>query len=182
MATLISLQDYKTFSGINNNKADAKLTLTIELVDSFIETYCGRVFTSATFTEQLPSSEEMIFVRNLPIDTVTTLSYYDTDIVLQEIDSSLFVVYKEEGSIELLSHTEIPLASISKPFTVVYTGGFTNTPKAMKLAAIDLVTYYHKRESQNKVSSTNINAEAVDIEDSHLPPHIKRVLDLYRVR
>jgi len=182
MATLISLQDYKTFSGISNNKADAKLTLTIELVDSFIETYCGRVFTSSTFTEQLASSEEMLFVRNLPISTVTTLSYYDTEMVLQEIASNFYVVYNEEGSIELLDHTSIPLATIHKPFVIEYSGGFTSTPNAMKLAAIDLVTYYHKRESQNKISSTNINAEAVEIEDSHLPPHIKRVLDLYRVR
>ena len=183
MATLITLQDYKAYAGISNSNSDAKLTITLDLVEEFVETYCGRKFLSGTYTEQLSSEASTLFPRNLPITSVTGLSYIDTSKVSQSIDAADYIVYSEEGIVEIFDHNALSVASILRPFSITYVGGFTSTPAALKLALMDLVTYYDKQQYINKTTSVNVNVLGQDDESegSELPPHIKRVLDLYRV-
>ena len=68
---------------------------------------------------------------------------------------------------------------------ITYNAGYTDTPKDLKLAVFDLVTYYLKDEHkirQTLGGATLQNQGTSGMRTStDFPDHIKRVLDLYRV-
>lgn len=71
----------------------------------------------------------------------------------------------------------------SKSVKLVYKGGYSSTPSDLKLACFDLITYYMKKESTpNKAipGSATINNVVGSVMPSDFPPHIKRILELYR--
>lgn len=71
----------------------------------------------------------------------------------------------------------------TKSVKVIYKGGYSSTPSDLKLACLDLITYYMKKESTpNKAipGSANITNVAGSSIPSDFPPHIKRILELYR--
>jgi len=67
---------------------------------------------------------------------------------------------------------------------VTYRGGYSETPNDLKLAAFDLVTYYRKKESIPRKITSASGMGSVTHAGANLPadfpPHIKRILDLYR--
>jgi hypothetical protein len=70
----------------------------------------------------------------------------------------------------------------TKSVKLIYKGGYSSTPSDLKLACFDLITYYMKKESTpNKAipGSASINNIAGST-PSDFPPHIKRILELYR--
>jgi hypothetical protein len=67
---------------------------------------------------------------------------------------------------------------------VTYTAGYASTPKDLKLAIFDLITYYLKDEHKERrtLGGASIqNQGSTSLRDSvAFPDHIKRVLDLYK--
>ena len=67
---------------------------------------------------------------------------------------------------------------------VVYKGGYATVPADLKLAVIDLVTYYHKDEhkSRQTIAGASIQNQGSTSQRNNVafPDHIKRVLDLYK--
>ena len=67
---------------------------------------------------------------------------------------------------------------------VVYTAGYSAVPADLKLAVLDLVTYYLKDEHKQRQSIAGAsiqNASSSSQRDNvAFPDHIKRVLDLYK--
>jgi hypothetical protein len=67
---------------------------------------------------------------------------------------------------------------------VTYKGGYSATPADLKLAVIDLVTYYHKDEYKQRqtLAGASIQNQSTSGQAGNVgfPDHIKRVLDLYK--
>ena len=65
-----------------------------------------------------------------------------------------------------------------------YTAGYASTPEDLKLAVIDLVTYYFKEERKNRqtIAGASIQNPGSTTQRDNIafPDHIKRVLDLYK--
>ena len=65
---------------------------------------------------------------------------------------------------------------------VTYKGGYSACPADLKLAVIDLVTYYHKDEYKQRqtLSGASIQNQGTSGQSGNVgfPDHIKRVLDL----
>lgn len=179
---LVSLETYKTFAEVNSPNQDARLSLIIELTSEFISNYCGRIFEAADYVYQTARYGDFIFVPNAPLNSVTTLEYYNSEKVWTEIDAEEFMLDLEEASIEILDPTIVTFTN-SRPYRVTYNGGFANIPSDLKLAAFDLVTYYHKRQQAPRIASagTSVNNPSDRISGSSLPPNVKRVLNLYRI-
>jgi hypothetical protein len=66
-------------------------------------------------------------------------------------------------------------------YKIVYTAGFETIPEDLKLAVMDLVTYYIKNDSavHSSKPTTPNTVQVQYITSTNLPAHIKRVLDLY---
>ena len=66
-------------------------------------------------------------------------------------------------------------------YRVTYFGGFETVPDDLKLAILDLVTYYRKNDGaihSSKAPGTN-SVQIEYVSTTNLPAHIKRVLDQY---
>ena len=67
---------------------------------------------------------------------------------------------------------------------IVYTAGYSTTPKDLQLAVADLITYYLKDEYKERrtlqgASVQNRGTSSMS-DNVDFPDHIKRVLDLYK--
>ena len=182
MNTLVSLSDYKAYVGITNANEDPKLRITLALVSALVEDYCGRQFITATRTEQACATSGTIFLKNTPVQSVSKVDCINTSKATITVDVLDYVVYGGEGMVELLDETSIYAADIYKPYTITYTAGYAELPSPLILAIMELTTYHVKKQYITKTSSVNVNIASEDRNDSStdLPPHIKRVLDLYR--
>jgi hypothetical protein len=87
-----------------------------------------------------------------------------------------YVIDNKRDAIYFISEDGIEYVN---KYKINYVGGFDETPSDLKLAVLDLVEYYYKNESTPKRMSNFVTIEYVKTSD--FPPHIKRVLDLYRV-
>ena len=67
---------------------------------------------------------------------------------------------------------------------IVYTAGYSAIPDDLKLAVIDLITYYLKDEHKERrtIQGASIQNAASSSQKDNVafPDHIKRVLDLYK--
>ena len=67
---------------------------------------------------------------------------------------------------------------------VVYTAGYSAIPSDLKLAVLDLVTYYLKDEHKQRqsIAGASLQNQGSTSQNNNVsfPDHIKRVLDLYK--
>jgi hypothetical protein len=82
---------------------------------------------------------------------------------------------------EILPIDKPEFTKLVNGYRITYTAGYLSIPEDLKLAVLDLVTYYMKNQGavQSQVAITATNAQVQYITGSNLPGHIKRVLDLY---
>jgi len=191
MANLITLADYKTAEGIQSTKDDAKLELLIESVSQLVKTYCN-----ATFVDYYTNAKTEYFNINynesfIQLEEGPVVMGDDAPVVSERTD---FTTTYTELTQDVDYYVDTELDSIyrmSKPWPkgpgavkVVYKGGYASVPSDLKLAVIDLVTYYHKDEhkSRQTIAGASIqnNASSSQRNNVAFPDHIKRVLDLYK--
>lgn len=192
MANLITLEEYKVAKGITSTNEDAKITPLLLSVSQLIRTYCGRSFTdyhAADKTELFSIfwGESFIQLSETPVVTITSISERDSLAGIYEpltnyyLDTDSDSIYKiaEDG----VSNTSFKTGNGA--VKVIYRAGWADAPADLKLAAIDLVSYYLKEEYKpnRSIGSTSMQNAAQDssYKGAQLPAHIKRVLDLYRV-
>ena len=195
MADLFTLNDYKTYKGIEHFKDDNKISALVSPVSELAKTYCGTSFVdfyssakTATF-DILDSQTTEIFLTESPLNSVTSVrerkSITETYTTLTNneeyyIDNEHDRIFRIEGEISPKAFAK-GFASIS----VVYTAGYSSTPQDLRLALYDLVNYYLKEEYKGRKSLAGAaiqNETATSIRDDiGFPDHIKRILDMYRV-
>ena len=194
MANLITLQEYKTAEGISAPKDDARLNVLIPSVSQLVKTYCGNSFVDffssnktetftlnwGTYIVQLTESPVNAIVsvqeRNSYSDSYTTLTTgaYEyaldsaTDSVLRTLSSGRYKNWPQ--GVDAVK--------------VVYTAGYSAIPSDLKLAVLDLVTYYLKDEHKQRqsIAGASLQNQGSTSQNNNVsfPDHIKRVLDLYK--
>lgn len=192
MANLINLEDYKISENIQNAKDDARLLIIIESVSQLVKTYCNNSFvdyftTAKTEKFNISYNESFIQLTESPVVTTagnkpivserkdTTSSYSvlteDTDYY---VDEGLDCIYR--------LNTKFPKGPGS--VKVEYKAGYSIVPADLKLAVIDLITYYHKDEhkARQTMAGASIQNQTSSSQRDNVafPDHIKRVLDLYK--
>lgn len=194
MADLITLQQYKTAEGISAPKDDARLNVLIPSVSQLVKTYCGNSFVDffssnktetftlnwGTYIVQLTESPVNAIVsvqeRNSYSDSYTTLTTgaYEyaldsaTDSILRTLSSGRYKNWPQ--GVDAVK--------------VVYTAGYSAIPSDLKLAVLDLVTYYLKDEHKQRqsIAGASLQNQGSTSQNNNVsfPDHIKRVLDLYK--
>jgi len=198
---LITLADYKTAEGIQSTKDDTKLELLIDSVSELVKTYCGNSIVNFYSTEIFPefNNAKVEFVsinwatnivqltecpiqyvhsvqeRNSLSDSYTTLTE-NTDYYIEYGTDS---IYRVNSSGTAKNWETGPGA-----LRIVYNAGYSDCPSDLKLAVIDLITYYHKDEhkARQTIAGASIQNQGSSSQRNNVafPDHIKRVLDLYK--
>ena len=113
------------------------------------------------------SADENLNEKDLLID-IFSLNDLETD-----------TVYRSDGS---TGYKEFPRGPGS--VKVIYKGGYATCPADLKLAVIDLISYYHKDEHKQRqtLSGASIQNQGTSGQSGNVgfPDHIKRILDLYK--
>ena len=191
MANLITLADYKQIEGLTSPKEDLRLASLVPAVSQLVKTYCGNSLidhysTNKVETFSIDWDTYLVQLTESPVNTIVSVQKRDsvtesystvptTDYYLDTAtDSVLYVT----GS----TYRNWPRGAGA--VKVTYTAGYASTPKDLKLAIFDLITYYLKDEHKERrtLGGASIqNQGSTSLRDSvAFPDHIKRVLDLYK--
>ena len=193
MANLITLQDYKTAEGITQPKDDARLNVLIPSVSQLIKTYCGNSFVdyySSNKTENFTINWGTYIVQltESPVNAIVSvqeaqsyggaLTTLTTGAQEYALDTVTDCVYRTTSS----GYKNWPIGI--ETVKVVYTAGYSAIPGDLKLAVLDLITYYLKDEHKMRQSiagaSLQNQGSSGQTNNVGFPDHIKRVLDLYK--
>ena len=193
MADLITLQQYKTAEGITQPKDDARLNVLIPSVSQLVKTYCGNTFvdffsSAKTETFSIDWNTTVVQLTENPVNSITSVkertSYSAAYTTLTTgayeyyLDVSTDCIYRTTSS----SYKNWPTGVAS--VEVVYTAGYSTIPGDLKLAVLDLITYYLKDEHKQRqsIAGASIQNQGSTSQTNNVsfPDHIKRVLDLHK--
>ena len=181
---LITLAEYKAYEGISSPTQDGEIATIIPKVSELVKNICRRTFVDwiDDAKTEVFSGGEVLVLSETPIiniqDLEQSLDYGKTYTSLTEYVD--WVLDTENEYIVNIGPLKTFERGINR-YRVSYTAGYEVIPEDIKLAALDLVTYYMKHEGavHSQIAVTSGNAQVQYITSSNLPTHIKRVLDLY---
>jgi len=191
MANLITIDDFKTYKGINSEEDDPTISLLIGSVSNFIKEYTDRALIDYASTDKIEYFDALsygeMYPDEFPLRSVTELAVSidgGVTFTVLTVNTDYFIDTQEARVINNTGNTGFTTGTIAhKSGRLTYKGGYDKTPQDLKLACMDLVEYYRKGEHANSMSmqSSTVTNPVFELPGSYLPPHIKRVLDLYRV-
>ena len=194
MADLITLQQYKTAEGISAPKDDARLNVLIPSVSQLVKTYCGNSFvdffsSNKTETFTLDWGTYIVQLTESPVNSIVSVQER------QSYSDSYATLTTGAYEYALDSATDSILRTLSSgryknwpqgvdAVKVVYTAGYSAIPTDLKLAVLDLVTYYLKDEHKQRqsIAGASLQNQGSTSQNNNVgfPDHIKRVLDLHK--
>ena len=193
MADLITLQEYKTAEGISQPKEDARLNVLIPSVSQLVKTYCGNSFvdffsTNKTETFSIEWSTHLVQLTESPVNTIVSVqeaTSYGGALTTLTVGAREYALNKATDCIyRTTSGGYKPWPIGIETVKIVYTAGYSAVPADLKLAVLDLVTYYLKDEHKTRQSiagaSIQNQSSSTQRDNVSFPDHIKRVLDLYK--
>lgn len=183
MANLVTLDEFKVYTGIKNPENDDRTDSILASVSSLIKTYCGRSFvdyTSDAYEEYFDGGLDYLYLREFPILEISTVEVsYDCGETYAELAPSGSSGYVHDRRNDRLFIAGAGQYTGINAIKVTYTGGYESIPPDLKLAVYDMTLMYMKAESTPKKTQGFTSVEYITSAD--FPSHIKRVLDLYRV-
>jgi len=197
MTDLIDLDCYKEAKGIKSTLKDGQHQTLITQVSALVETYCNRKFiehstVQTAITEWKDGKTNLIYLDKFPVLSVVSVKTSQdggtNQTTLTEGDSAKGGYYAdlENGTVmtQVALEKFVDTYDVSyRSLEIVYTYGYItgNLPKELELAMVDLVHYY---DSGENIPSKSLLGATVDNAQPYLansfPPHIRRILDLYR--
>jgi len=193
MADLITLQDYKTAEGISAPKDDARLNVLIPSISALVKTYCGNSFVdfySSNKTETLDVNwgTHIVQLTESPINTIVSVqerTAYNN--AYTTLTTGAYEYSLDTGTDSILRTTSSGYKNWPTgvgAVKVVYTAGYSAIPGDLKLAVLDLVTYYLKDEHKQRqsIAGASLQNQGSTSQNNNVgfPDHIKRVLDLHK--
>ena len=181
---LVTLEEYKTYVGISSPNQDDSIQSIIPKVSQLVKTYCRRTFldwVDETKTEVFSGGDYLV-LEEFPVLSVGGVEYSSdygkTYTSLTEYDD--WVLDVENQYIKPLNPFNTFTRGINA-YRVSYTAGYETLPGDLKLAVLDLITYYLKNDSAvHSAKAPGTNTVQIEyISTTNLPAHIKRVLDFY---
>jgi hypothetical protein len=193
MANLITLDDYKTAKKITGFGDDVRLEELVTSVSQLVKTYCNNTFvdffaSNKTETFNIDFDNYTVSVDEVPLNSVVSVEERESisSSYATLVNDSDYYVDFETDSI-LRSNGSNGYKNFAKgpgAVKVTYKGGYSACPADLKLAVIDLISYYHKDEHKQRqtLSGASIQNQGTSGQSGNVgfPDHIKRILDLYK--
>lgn len=155
---LTTLEEIEKYLQTGNIDLDDKIESLKNKAEQRVKSYLGRELEKGTYTEQVSFVKGHGFVREVPLDSVTsvTVDKYPSYTSTFTVDYS-----NSDGHIKL-SYQYTGWA------TVEYEGGYENIPEDIQLAVFRLIEYYINRSAG--ISSMSFEDTKVGYTDIDLAP------------
>ena len=193
MADLITLQEYKTAESISQPKDDARLNVLIPSVSQLIKTYCGNSFvdfysSAKTETLNIDWNTHIIQLTESPVNAITSVQERDSySGVYSTLTTGAYEYYLSTSTDSIFRTNSGGYQSWptgAGAVKVIYTAGYSPIPGDLKLAVLDLISYYLKNEHKlrQSIAGASLQNQGSSTQTGNVgfPDHIKRVLDLYK--
>lgn len=132
----------------------------------WVESYTDRSLMTQTWQLSLPSVPRTVWLpRSTPLQSVTSVKYYDASNVLQTWAASNYIVpaFNEPATIEVLDTATYPAIYLrSDAVQIEYVTGATTTaavPQALRQAMLLLVGHWHEQREAVLVGQTSKEAD-----------------------
>lgn len=181
---LVTKAEYKAYAGISSTNHDAIIELLIPKVSGLVKSICRRTFVDYVDEAKVQISNggfEYMLLHEFPVLAVSSVEqstdYGQTYTALVEYED--FALDRTDDTLRPIGLDAFP--KLINGYRVTYTAGYEVLPEELKLAVLDLITYYIRHDmaiQSNKAPGTN-SVQIEYVTTTNLPAHIKRVLDLY---
>ena len=181
MINLIDMDEYKSYAKISSADQDDKIDMLTTSISELVKAYCARTFVdyfSTDKTEYFNGGSDIYYTSEMPIVSITSIAY-SVDYGQTYTDLANYVDYVFDISNDRVLIPGAENIDLPNYFKVIYKAGYPSVPADLKLALFDLVDYYMKKESTPRKTGSDVSVQYIT--NSDFPPHIKRVLDLYRI-
>jgi len=191
---LDTLANVKTALLITSSADDAVLTRILETAEAFIKDHTGRTFEGGTFTEDHEGGYRVLFLRNFPVTSVTSLKadsirQFGSDTI---VPTDRYFVHVDRGVLVSLAGPFLPTGP--GRLRVMYTTATGQVPGAVKEAFTQLVAFWYRVVKtqagmgfQSLASQTDTVAGTTTefpwnlATGAKLPPGVVQLLQRYRV-
>lgn len=185
MATeLVTLAEYKAYANISSTNQDTAIKNIIPKASALAKNYCRRTFNDYVDDAKIEvfKGGNFLLLSEYPVLSISSVEqstdFGKTYTTLTEYTD--FVLDMEEAVLKPLN-TALEFTPYINGYKVTYTAGYEELPEDLKVAVMDLVTYYLKNDmavkSQRDAGSNTVQIEYIT--KNTLPSHIARVFDLY---
>lgn len=189
---LVTSAEYKAYAGISSTNQDAVIEAIIPIASQLVKNYCRRTFVdyiddAKTEVFSGGSTISKFYLTESPILSISSVEYSSdygqTYTSLEEYVD--YAVDQEDGAIVALPYSEDNSTVFAKAingYKITYTAGYEELPADLKVAVLDLITYYMKNDgSVHSPKAPGTNSVQIEyITTTALPAHIARVLNLYK--
>ncbi|MFQ5956176.1 MAG: head-tail connector protein [Candidatus Brocadiales bacterium] len=167
---LTSAAKVKEYLGVSGTSEDALLSRLVDWASDLVHSYCGRIFTEASYDEYYDGDgTEGLLANQYPISTVTSL---EVDGIQKDVSS--YTLYGQLGLLKLKSGT---FPKGKNNVRLQYTAGYSTIPNDLEQVAIELVALKYYDRGRNRLG---IEAKDGISYAPYLPKEIKEALDLYK--
>lgn len=193
MANLITVEEYKEAEGITSPKDDLRLNTLVPAVSQLVKTYCGNSIVDYYTTEKVEVlnvnwDTHLIQLTESPVNSITSVEERDSyNASYTTLSTDDYEYYLDSATDSLVRTTGVSYRNWRQgpgAVRVTYTAGYEVCPEDLKLAVIDLITYYLKDEYKERktLAGASVQNQASTSLSNNVafPDHIKRVLDLYK--
>lgn len=191
MADLITLREYKDMEGIQNPKDDYNLSQLISSVSQLVKTYCGNTFIDYYSTDKVDTfsidwDTHLVQLTESPVISVSAVETRDsvTSSYQAVTSTNYYLDYNTDTVLYVTGSNYKNWPRGPGAVKVTYRAGYSSLPGDLKLAVIDLITYYYRDEYKERktLAGATLQNPGTSSQDSSVafPDHIKRVLDLYK--
>lgn len=184
MTALVTLDDYKTYKKITKTESDEQIQTIISSCSTIVKTYCGHAFIDYHSTPKveyinIEPGTHAILMNEWPIVAVSTIETRNSDGTYTVLDASEYFVDKGIDTIFMYSGYWPEGYGAVK---ITYTAGYSTTPEDVRIATLDLVSHYFKEEYKERksIGSASIDNTVTSGTSQKWPPHVIRILDMYR--
>ena len=195
MADLITRDEYKSLKNLSQSvKEDGRIDALIDSVSPLVKSYCGNSLvdyysSNKTETFNINWDTYVVQLTESPVNAIVSVQEregYSSDYSTLTTGSNEYFLDLETDSV-IRTTTGSAYKNWPKgpgAVKIVYTAGYSTTPKDLQLAVADLITYYLKDEYKERrtlqgASVQNRGTSSMS-DNVDFPDHIKRVLDLYK--
>lgn len=181
LATLDQLKTQLNFQS-SDTRYDTKLTLFLEAGSKWVENYCQRAFTQATYTEIIHGNgSNLITPRQWPISSVTELRISESQDWTNDstlVDPNAYGTDPDQTGVWLFSQV-MPTAYNS--VRIVYVAGYSSIPYDLQLANILVSEWFYKVQNRGDSGRTSVGKQGENAAVlADLPPIVKTILQPYK--
>ena len=180
---LVTKAEYKAYAGLTSTNSDVAIDALIPKVSALVKSICRRSFVdyvNDSLVEYFEEFTSSYVPKESPILAVSSLEY-SSDYGNTYTTLTEYTDYVHSRATDTVKCLTGDFIAGTNAYRITYTAGYESIPEELKLAVMDLITYYIKNDMavhSPKAPGTN-SVQIEYVTTTNLPSHIKRVLDQY---